>query len=99
MRDLVNNVDADIADLDVRGDRQLRGPGAVVVVSANCERRSDVTQTIQNLRGADVARVNDEIGPAERLERLGPKQAVGIRDHPDPDRRPAARSERAPHRG
>src|SRR5262245_21624707 len=99
MRDLVDDVDANLADVDVRSERQLCGPRALVVVSANRERGSDVTQVIEHLCATDVAGVDDEIGPAERLERLRPKKAVRIRDHPDLDRRTAARDERAPHRG
>ena len=99
MRNLVDDVNADSADLDVRGDRKVRGPGGLVVIAADRECGSHVTQTIQQLWIADVARVNDDIGSAERRERLGPKQSVGIRDHPDPDRRSAAPYERAPHRG
>src|SRR5690348_638992 len=99
MRDLVDDVDADLANVDIRGERKLRGPRALVVVSANRERGSDITQAIEHFCATDVARVDDEIGPAERLDRLRPNQAVRVRDHPDLDRRTAAPGERARHNG
>jgi hypothetical protein len=49
MRDLVDDVDADVSDLDVHGEREFRGPDTLVVVSTNGDRESDVTQAIQHV--------------------------------------------------
>ena len=61
MRDLVDDVESDRANVDLRGERQLRGPDAPVVVSTNRERGSDITQAIEHFYVADVASVDDEI--------------------------------------
>jgi hypothetical protein len=38
---------------------------------------------LENLRFADVTRVNDVFGPAQRRERFGTKQAVRVGDNTD----------------
>src|SRR5438552_13931432 len=99
MRDLVEHVEAELADLEARGERQPRRPASPVVVTANGERGRDGTKGFDHLRVPDVPRVNDEIRPAERFERLRAEQPVGIRDDTHPDPPATARGERALHAG
>ena len=83
LRQIVEHVDTEAADLDHLGLMQPARPRAFVDVPANrCDGRN-LRQFVENLRSTDIAGVNDVLRNAQRLERLRTKQPVGIGDDAD----------------
>ena len=62
---------------------QAASPGGLVDVAANRRYRRDCRKLLKNLGRAYVSRVNDVLGPAQRLQRFGTKQPVRVGDDAD----------------
>jgi len=77
---VVYNADAQVAELDGFNLAQRVGPVAEVVVAANRGDGSKQGELAQNPRVADVARVHDEIAPAQDIDRSGSQQPMRVRD-------------------
>jgi hypothetical protein len=79
----VKHVEEGVLDFDDLGCGQALGPGVLVDVAADCGDWSDGSQSLENIRGADVAGVDDAVRAAKSVERLGPQEAVRIGDQAD----------------
>src|SRR5262249_13166492 len=73
----------EVAEGPARGGRRALCPGAAIVVPAHRAHRRDRPEPGQDVGRADVAGVDDTIDAAKRGERLGPHEAVGVRDDAD----------------
>ena len=69
-----------VGDTDHFGLIQQSPQLTVFRVAAHRTDRGDLLQGAQYLLIADVARVKDDRTPLERSQRLGPQEAVGVRD-------------------
>jgi len=87
LRQIVQHVDRNSADLDHLGLRQLTGPRPRVDISADGGEGREVRQFRQNLRCANVSRVNNVCGAAQGLDPFRTQQAVGVGDDADQDGR------------
>lgn len=81
---VVQNVNADPAQLQVESQRQLTGPRSTIIIPAHCLHRGDGAQSRYHLDSADVAGMNDALHPGKRLHRFRSKEPVSIRDQSDP---------------
>ena len=77
---VVQQVNAVRAYADRFGQRQIARPCIVVVVSADRMGRRDFTETLQHLRRADVAGMEDEVTTTQRSERFFPDEAMRVGD-------------------
>ena len=75
-----------LADLDKLAHGQRRCPVAMIDVPTNHMSGCDVFKPIDQLRLTDVAGVDDQVRPAERVDGFGPQQPVGIRNDADNER-------------
>ena len=80
---VVNHMDPQTLGRDAGGLGQGLGPGTLIDVAADRGHRGDPSQGIDEIRAADVARVQDAADAFESHERFGAKQAVGIGDDAD----------------
>ena len=77
---VVEDVNADIFELQCEVKRDLRRPGAFVVVTPDRVDRRYGPQFLENLRPADVARMNDVLNARQCADRFGAKQSVRVGD-------------------
>ena len=80
---IMNHVDVDGADFSDFPMRQLLGPGTFVIVSPNSDNWCDAPQRVEHFSTANIAGMEDQINPTQRLDRLRAQQAVGIGDDTD----------------
>lgn len=85
---IVQNVDRNPTDFHHFGLGQTPRPGRLVDVPANRRERCDRRQLLENLRRAHIASMNDAVAPAQRLNRLRPKQSMRVGDNADDDALP-----------
>jgi len=83
-------IDGEVAEVvqdehavDLGGLGQHGGPRLGVDVAAHGGDGRDGAKRVENLGAADVAGMDDEVGPFERGERARTKQAVSIGDDAD----------------
>jgi hypothetical protein len=75
---VMQDVNADTFQLKCEVERNLRCPLAPVVVSPDRIDRRQGTELFENLRAADVARMDDVLNARECANRLGAKQSVRV---------------------
>jgi len=80
---VVKDVDQGRASFDDCRQRQLRCPGSLVDVSSDGDQRRHRAELFEDLRLADIAGVEDQVGSAESRQRLRTHEAVGIGDQAD----------------
>jgi hypothetical protein len=85
LRQIVQHVDRNSTNLDRLGLGQLTGPCPRVNISADGGEGREVRQFSQNLRCANVSRVNNVCGAAQGLDPFRTKQTVGVGDDADQD--------------
>jgi hypothetical protein len=85
LRQIVQHVDRNSADLDRFSLRQLTGPCPGVDISADSGDGREVRQFSKNLRCPNVSRVNNVFRAAQCLDHFRTKQAVGVGDDADQD--------------
>ena len=85
---LPGELDSDLLGIHARPVRRIH------VASDRGDRR-DPRQRLDDSGPADVAGMDDVIGPGESLDRLGPEEAVGVGDDADPQRLSPDRAGRA----
>ena len=73
---------AHAAEVETPPLRQEARPAAVHVPAHGDDRR-DLPELLQDVASADVARVEDHVGPPQRVDRLRPDEAVGVGDDAD----------------
>lgn len=78
IRDIVHEVNVMRAGDDDISERERHAPRIAIVVAAHCECRCDFPQTLEHLRRADVAGMNDEIAAAQCRERLVAQQTMRV---------------------
>ena len=76
----MKHVELEIANGDQFRQRQRHRPRTRVNVAANRQRRRDGAKPFEDFGVADIAGVDDQLTVLQRNDRLGPKQAVRIRD-------------------
>ena len=72
-----------VAGCDKLGQRQRRSPASLVDIPADDMKGRNRAEPIDHLGFADVAGMDNHVGPAKRIERLRPQQAMRIRDDAD----------------
>lgn len=70
--------------------RKLLRPRVRIDVPAHGVHRSDRSKLIEHSRRADITRMNDQLAPAQCLQRIAPHYAVRIRNQTDQAAHPAA---------
>ncbi|EEF25268.1 conserved hypothetical protein [Ricinus communis] len=85
------------ADVDAGAFRNRARPRCRVVVPADDRERGNGREALEDLRAADIAAVDDVVGPGEEIERLGPEQAG--READDDIHDAAGRAARTEQRG
>ncbi len=85
LRQIVQHVDGNAAALDDVGRWQLAGPCGRIDIAADGGYGRDRRELLENLRRANVSRVNDVLRTAQRGESFRAKQAVGVGDDADDD--------------
>ena len=83
LRQVMQYVDGNAAEFDNICFRQLPRPGAFVDVSAHGGDGRNSSQLFENLGIPDIPAVNDMLGPTQRCDRFGTKQAVRVGDDAD----------------
>ena len=83
LRQVVDRVDPDFAELHELAVAQCIGPGTAVVVAAHRGDRRDARELRQYAGIADVAAVHDRVAAAQERQCLRPQQAVRVRDQAD----------------
>lgn len=86
---VVNDVDNRVAYLQHFGFADGRRPGTVVVVSPHRGDRRNFSKRSENVRVADVARVDDIVAAPQRLDRLGPQESMSVGDKTNFQRAPS----------
>jgi len=84
---VMQDVDRDAPEFDDLSLWQFARPRTLVDVAADRGQWSKSGELLENLRIADIPGVNDVLRPAERLKSFRSKQAVGIGDDADSNRR------------
>ena len=79
----MQHIDGNAPDLYDFRRGQSAGPRGLVDVAADGGHGGDSSEVVENFRRADVSGVNDVFRPAQRCERFGAKQAVGVGDNAD----------------
>lgn len=82
LREVVNNVNGNLAKLQHLGLRKLGSPGSVVVVAAHRRNGGKLGELFDYSHVTNVARMNDEVATTKRLNCLGAEQPVGVGDQP-----------------
>jgi hypothetical protein len=83
---IVNRIDENPAELDQFRVRQRVGPCAPVVVAAHRRDRCKAREFFDDHRFADIAGVDDEITPAQEVNRLWSEKVMRIRNQADTNR-------------
>ena len=78
LRDVMQNIDGDVVNLEHRGVSQSVGPRAFVVVATHNGDWSQISEPFDDFRVSNVARVNNKIAAAEKGDRLWPQEAMGV---------------------
>jgi hypothetical protein len=74
----MQNKDGDIVNLEHRGLSESVGPRAFVVVATHNGDWSEIFEPFDHLSVSDIACVDNEIAAAEKGDRLGPQEAMGV---------------------
>lgn len=82
-RDVVQYVEVRSTHFNDLGRGQGGCPLGGIDVAANGYRRRNRAQRFEHVRVANVAGVNNQLGPSQRVNRLRTKKAVRIRDDSD----------------
>jgi len=82
LREIVKDVNEDVADVEHACFGEPGGPGVLVVVAAHGGNRSELSKLVNYVGMADVACVNDEVATAKSIQRLGAEQSMGVGDQP-----------------
>jgi hypothetical protein len=82
-RQVVQNVDRDFADLQTFRFANLLRPRSLVVVPADGGHGRNDSELLQYCRISNVTGMHDEVAAAQKCERFGPKQAVGVGNEAD----------------
>jgi hypothetical protein len=82
LREIVNDVNEDFADVEHVCLGEAGGPGTLVVVAAHGGNRSELSKLVNYVGVTDVASVNDEVATAKSVQRLGAEQSMGVGDQP-----------------
>jgi hypothetical protein len=90
--DVVEHIDGNTVYPKHLGLRDRFGPFTFVVVATHDRDWSEILERLNHSGVANVARVNDEIAAAKKLDRLGPQEAVSIRDESNTRHRVVRRS-------
>lgn len=80
---VVQHQDTPALEFHGTGIGKAARPLPFVIVSTHGVNRRDSVQFVQDLRLADVARVDDDAAAAQCIERFGPQQTVGVGDKTD----------------
>jgi hypothetical protein len=91
--DIVNQINQEAAEFCCFCRRKLPGPGLNVNISADRGNWSNLFQLWDDLRRADVTRVNDVIRSTKQLNGLRSQQAMRVGNHAN-NHKPASIRER-----
>jgi hypothetical protein len=83
---VVDRIQRHRPEVDAGRLRDRTRPRRRVVVAADNRQRGNGRQALENRRTADIARVDDMVGPGKKVERFGPQQAVRVGNQADPHR-------------
>jgi hypothetical protein len=98
LRKIVNDMDANLTDLDQFRFRQRVGPCTPVVIAAHCRDRRNAREFVNDHRIADIAGVDDEITTAQEVDGLWPEKVMRIRNEADTRRSAQVPSDASPSR-
>jgi len=87
LRHVMNNIDPVTANLDHVMCGKAARPNISIVIASYTSDGRNASERIQNRWIADVPAMNDHLRVAQRIERLRPNQAMGIRYQADEVRR------------
>lgn len=79
--EIVQNVNENATDLQDFGFRQPASPLDFVDIAAYRGERGELGELRKNVRRTDVTRVDDVIGPAKELDRLGAEPSMRVGNH------------------
>ena len=85
LRQIVQDIDRNAADLDHFSLRQSACPRSFVDVSADYVDRCNRREFVEDFGRANIAGVNDLLGSTQRCESFRTKQAMRVRDDADED--------------
>jgi hypothetical protein len=85
-RQLVQHINGDTVHFENLSLRQLSRPCFFVDVAANRSAGCNSRERFQNLRRADVSRMNDPLRPLQRGQGFRPQKAMCVGDDADEDR-------------
>ena len=80
LRKIMHNIDGYAANFENFRVMKLERLGVLVDIAAHSSQRCDSRKFSENLRCAHIPGVNDVLGSAQRPQRFGPQQTVGVRD-------------------
>ncbi len=80
LREIVDCIDEDLADLNELGLAEARRPRPAVVVASHCGNRRDGRERLEHAGIAEVAAVNDAVAALEELDCLGTQETMCVRD-------------------
>ena len=83
LSEIVNDVNANLADVEDLCFTQRNGPSAIVVVAAYGGNGSELGKLLNYPGVADIARVNDEVAAAKDIQRLGAEHSMRVGDQSD----------------
>ncbi len=83
LREVMQHIEDRVVDVENIVLRNLLGPCAAIIVTANGRHRRDCGQLIDNLRIADIPRMNDEVAATQVAYGCRSKQAMRVSDEAD----------------
>ncbi len=83
---IVKHVNQNPTQLDHLGFRQIAGPVAFVDVASNRGHRCNCGEFFEDLRGANIAGVNNVVRAPQRFDGLRAKQTVRVGNDANQDR-------------
>ena len=83
LREIVDNIDGNVGELDDFGCGEFAGPCLLVDVASDRGDGGDGGEFVENFGIADVTGMNDVLRALERSQSFGAEQAVGVGDYAD----------------
>ncbi len=81
LRDVVKHPKHELTDLDCFRHGEVGRPGLGIDVAAHCNRGGNGAQLVDDIEISDVAGVDDEFRPTQRIKCLGSHEPMRIRDN------------------
>jgi hypothetical protein len=81
LAEVMHHIDRHAAGFDDFGFRQTARPRGGVDVTADCGYGGNPRERFEDFGRADIAGVEDTVGPAQSFDGFGPQQAVGVGDY------------------